>query len=81
MRYTSREEVPDRFLALEHPPLSDVERIWREPRTRIRCGSCDRYYLARTSENPRCEDCRFGKTARSLPTVDTSGDQTISAAR
>jgi len=45
-RYTAWGEVPDRLLAVERPPLRDVDRIWREPQTRIKCGgSCDRHYF------------------------------------
>ena len=81
MRYASWEEVPDRLLALETPPTNDVDRIWREPRTRLICGSCGRHYFARTSDNPPCKDCRLGHPPRQLPMVDITGDQTICGAR
>lgn len=81
MRYLSWETVPDRLLARETPRVSDVDRIWREPRARLICGSCGRHYFARTSENPPCEDCRLRRPARPIPEIDTAGDQTTSAAR
>lgn len=81
MQYASWDEVPDRLLATENPPRSDVDRIWREERTRIRCRNCNRHYIARTSDTPDCDDCRNGKPPQRLPTADASGDQKISRAR
>ncbi len=81
MAYTSWEEVPDRLLATEAPPLNDVDRIWREDRARIRCRSCSRHYIARVSDTPDCADCRSGKPPRPMPDEDRSGDQTVSRAR
>lgn len=81
MNYVSWDDVPDRLLSWDNPPRSDVDRIWREPRTRIRCRNCNRHYIARVSDTPDCDDCRSGKSPRPLPVIDASGDQKVSQAR
>lgn len=77
--YLSWDTVPDALLEIEHPPLSFTDRVERERQRRKKCPKCGRHFRAASSIDPECVDCRDRKAPRSLPAVDLTVNQKVSA--